>query len=136
MLQGPSCRLAHCAGVISREAPLLVVSRGGKGDIGEVKKEGQVRGSIVHREDHDGSLASASSQFFFIHAHCLAWSAAVSTFFSSSIVFSSVMTMSLQPLLSLRINHRCRVPPKPVLLVWLASMTSLIWSWLLFLAPL
>ena len=65
MLQGPSCRLTHCAGVISGEAPLLVVSRGGKGDIGELKKEGQARGSIVHREDHDSSLASASSQFFY-----------------------------------------------------------------------
>ena len=41
MPQGPSCRLAHRAGIISCEAPLLVVSRGGKEVVGGAKKEGQ-----------------------------------------------------------------------------------------------
>ena len=41
MPQGPYCRLAHHAGVISCEAPLLVVSRGGKEVVGGAKKDGQ-----------------------------------------------------------------------------------------------
>ena len=92
----------------------------------ERRRKDKARGSIVIREDHDSFLASASSQF--IHAHCLAWPAAVATLFSSSIILSSVMTMSLRPLLSLRENHRCGVLPKPAVPVWVAPITSLIWS--------
>ena len=91
----------------------------------EQRRKDKARGSIVIREDHDSFLASASPQF--IHVHCLAWPAAMATLFSSSIILSSVMTMSLWPLLSSRENHRCGVLPKPALQVWVAPMTSLIW---------
>ena len=47
--QGPSCGLAHRAGVISCEAPLLVVSRGGKYVVGGAKKEGQGEGFHSHQ---------------------------------------------------------------------------------------
>ena len=43
-----SLRLAHRAGVISCEAPLLVVSRGGKEVVGGAKKEGQGEGFHSH----------------------------------------------------------------------------------------
>ena len=49
MPQGPSCRLAHRAGVISCEAPLLVVSRGEKEVVGGAKKEGQGEGFHSHQ---------------------------------------------------------------------------------------
>ena len=91
----------------------------------ERRRKDKARGSIVIREDHDSFLASASSQF--IHVHCLAWPAAVATLFSSSIILSSVMTMSLQPLLSSKENHQCGVLPRPALPVRVAPMTSLIW---------
>ena len=74
------------------------------------------------RRDH------ASAPFQFIHTNWLAWPAAVATLFSSSIMLSSAMTMSLQPLLSSWENHGIRVLPRPVLPVWVAPMSSLMWK--------
>ena len=70
-----SCWVAHCAGVISWEAPLLVVGRGGKEAEGGAKKERQ--GERFH--SHQQRQFTGISSLHFIHAHCLAWSVAVAT---------------------------------------------------------
>ena len=124
MPQGPSCRLTHRAGVISSEAPLLVVSRGGKEVVGGAKKEGQ--GERFH--SYQGRPWQFPG-FSFLPVHpCallgLASSSGHSLLFLDHLI---MMTMSLRPLLSSRENQRCRVLPKPALPVWVAPMASLIW---------
>ena len=92
----------------------------------ERSRKDKARDSIAISEDPESYLDSSSSQL--IGAHCLAWPAAVATFFFSSIVLNLVMTMFLWCQLNSRENHRCgELLPKPALLVWVAPMTSLLW---------
>ena len=130
MPQGPSCRLAHRAGVISCEAPLLVFSGGGKVVVGGANKEGQSNGFHSH-QGRPWQFSGLSS--LPVHPYALL---AVAILFSSSVMLSSVMTMSLRPLLSSHESHQYEVISRPAFLVWVAPMTSLIRRRVLLLAPL